>query len=808
MVESKALVCRELLGHREASSDKDFIALLDLDDDAKAALIRAIAKLCPSEATASTSFLNPSMNPSSFQGSSYSSSSIFSLLAGSYGPAISLTPQNSAETAAINMTFALASSSSDSGDLSPQLLSLVSSFRSQLEELRQLGKGGQGSVSLMRSKLDNRLIAVKRVLFRSKCPPWEPFEQKMEAAHSRMLREVRVLASLDFSPHVVKYYSSWIEPDWKKIATTFKHQRSQALLSATPVHQGKLLIDHDKNSSAIGDMEASASYEDDSGSSSSDKDDDNLDNSSSQVTKNSAFTFDRDGGSEAVAVSNEAMTMTKSKSCVILEEEGDRSQFSKDSSRSRSQSSEETISISVSVSAGKEAIVLAPNCNRNAVGMNEKVKRKPSSSSSSSEQSTIKWPYVLNIAMEPIIHGLTLDAWLKRRTERRKMSPLLLTAPNSSTSASFTINYQRDFCLGAVEKEIFRQIAVGLAHIHAANVLHRDLKPSNLFIIPSPPAEILVKLIDFGLSTLISSDSSTSYNSKSTATSSTQSFSSSSPPSPTSSPLSFDDSTLRPTPFPPSASSSSKSSSNSNHTIKIGTPSYAAPEQLRGKGRYGPSVDIYPLGLILLELCTPFGTAMERAMALGRARGSTPPDSNSNSNPALFTQLPPGMEEVLPLESTLIRKLLSQDPNLRPTSWELCETLSRIWGGPGGGPEGEGTTVSRVTIRSLDADHEGEAHEGSVSSTRGGSEGFEERGGKMLDGYSTTASLSFQSSSENRVPQHCIVEEHEDESEEQQQSQEGSVLYKGEWICAREMLSLLISRDEEIERLRSRLALQ
>ena len=40
----------------------------------------------------------------------------------------------------------------------------------------------------------------------------------------------------------------------------------------------------------------------------------------------------------------------------------------------------------------------------------------------------------------------------------------------------------------------------------------------------------------------------------------------------------------------------------------VGTASYSAPEQLGASGRYGMAVDIFPLGLILMELCCTFAT--------------------------------------------------------------------------------------------------------------------------------------------------------------------------------------------------------
>jgi serine/threonine protein kinase len=46
---------------------------------------------------------------------------------------------------------------------------------------------------------------------------------------------------------------------------------------------------------------------------------------------------------------------------------------------------------------------------------------------------------------------------------------------------------------------LVRQIARGLEVAHAEGVLHRDLKPANVFLVETPGAEPLVKLLDFGL---------------------------------------------------------------------------------------------------------------------------------------------------------------------------------------------------------------------------------------------------------------------------------------------------------------------
>jgi serine/threonine protein kinase len=52
------------------------------------------------------------------------------------------------------------------------------------------------------------------------------------------------------------------------------------------------------------------------------------------------------------------------------------------------------------------------------------------------------------------------------------------------------------------------QIARGLAKAHAAGVIHRDLKPANVFLTARDNGQLLVKLLDFGVSKLLSDRSS------------------------------------------------------------------------------------------------------------------------------------------------------------------------------------------------------------------------------------------------------------------------------------------------------------
>lgn len=54
---------------------------------------------------------------------------------------------------------------------------------------------------------------------------------------------------------------------------------------------------------------------------------------------------------------------------------------------------------------------------------------------------------------------------------------------------------------------LFRQIAEGLQHAHAHDIVHRDLKPENVMLLTADDGKVNVKVLDFGLSKLLSPDS-------------------------------------------------------------------------------------------------------------------------------------------------------------------------------------------------------------------------------------------------------------------------------------------------------------
>ena len=134
---------------------------------------------------------------------------------------------------------------------------------------------------------------------------------------------------------------------------------------------------------------------------------------------------------------------------------------------------------------------------------------------------------------------------------------------------------------GSEAARIGAQVAAALSYVHAQGVIHRDVKPGNVLI----GADGQVKLADFGIARLIGD-------------------------------------TVR----------------NTLTGQAIGTPAYLAPEQVRGQ-EITPAVDVYSLGLVLLEALTGEraypGPPVEAAMARLSSRPSIPAD------------LPPGWRSLL-----------------------------------------------------------------------------------------------------------------------------------------------------------------
>ncbi len=165
----------------------------------------------------------------------------------------------------------------------------------------------------------------------------------------------------------------------------------------------------------------------------------------------------------------------------------------------------------------------------------------------------------------------------------------------------------------------FRQIATAIHHIHNKGWIHRDMKPANVFLDENDNA----KVGDFGLAVEIKSTEEDSLDSQvSHGTSAT-------------------------------------------HTENVGTRQYLSIEQ--ESGCYSEKVDIYSMGLILLELCCNFSTGHEKSDAFDEIR-------RNHRLPDCFDRAKHADE------AQLILAMTEREPDARPSAAEiLASPALKAW---------------------------------------------------------------------------------------------------------------------------------
>jgi serine/threonine-protein kinase len=92
-------------------------------------------------------------------------------------------------------------------------------------------------------------------------------------------------------------------------------------------------------------------------------------------------------------------------------------------------------------------------------------------------------------------------------------------------------------------------IARGLAAAHAVGAVHRDLKPANIFLHRAPDGETVVKVLDFGVSKLLTEESTATMTG-----------------------------------------------------VAVGSPAYMSPEQARGEKNLDARSDLWALGVVVFEM--------------------------------------------------------------------------------------------------------------------------------------------------------------------------------------------------------------
>ena len=177
----------------------------------------------------------------------------------------------------------------------------------------------------------------------------------------------------------------------------------------------------------------------------------------------------------------------------------------------------------------------------------------------------------------------------------------------------------------------FKQIIEGIKHVHRQGIIHRDLKPANVFI----TGYGAIKIGDFGLARAIDKKESKRLNTMATVIADI---------SRKSTHIRKNKSVLR-------------SKERSEMSQKVGTPLYLSPEQANGIS-YDEKVDIFSIGLILLELCYKFATNHEKIMGFADLRrGNIPQEVCDN----------------MKYEAAILRKLTQEDPKLRPSAREITK---------------------------------------------------------------------------------------------------------------------------------------
>jgi serine/threonine-protein kinase len=168
---------------------------------------------------------------------------------------------------------------------------------------------------------------------------------------------------------------------------------------------------------------------------------------------------------------------------------------------------------------------------------------------------------------------------------------------------------------------IGRQIAHVMTATHARGIIHRDLKPDNIFLVEEPdlPFRLRVKVLDFGIAKLTSTEGDPNLKTRSSAL--------------------------------------------------IGTPTYMSPEQCRGAGFVDLRTDIYALGCILFQM------AVGRPPFIGEGPGDVmgahmrdPAPEPSSVNPLLPERF-----------DRLVLRALAKDPNQRyPTMVDFVREMDAL----------------------------------------------------------------------------------------------------------------------------------
>lgn len=238
------------------------------------------------------------------------------------------------------------------------------------------------------------------------------------------------------------------------------------------------------------------------------------------------------------------------------------------------------------------------------------------------------------VALKVLPDGVTHDESARRHFRQEALTLARLNHSNIETLYSFESDGDKDFLvmeyirgvtlasklvagpLGEPELiEYATQLASALEAAHKEGVIHRDLKPSNILITPGGQ----LKMLDFGLARLLTSDW--------------------------------------------------QSTTASDRTGISGTLPYVAPEDLSGAHTVDARSDLYSCGVVMYEMATALRPYTGDSVAsLLRAILETEPVPLRSANPAISPEL-----------DAIIRKAMDKNPALRyQSARELRVDLQRL----------------------------------------------------------------------------------------------------------------------------------
>mmetsp|Transcript_22623 Transcript_22623/g.26227 ORF Transcript_22623/g.26227 Transcript_22623/m.26227 type:complete len:1631 (-) Transcript_22623:17-4909(-) len=520
-----------------------------------------------------------------------------------------------------------------------------SRYRSEFNELSRLGKGGFGTVFKCTNALDGREYAVKKVIIKSFFDSNGQLRKEYSAKLQRVLREVKILALLDH-PNIVRYYTAWLEVENDARNLDHKSVKCEKQGNLTHGYSSDLLAGmNDFTTSGLGSTIIPESVSPDRGSSyfqpesptyqkqrlerlgkdnplnwnttplfSDDEFSDpkptrsvvkQQSSSSLGSLDGTGFTWDRSGS----CVSPKATA--KSRKSPIKKEslhtiDQSRRDFCSSFSSSRNSSSS-SASSSSSSSTLSSASSLPPS------EMENRSKHETDDEKWESSHTDIKSQKSKLEIMKR--HILYIQMQLSKKTLLDYFETRKETLSVDGIDIPFSLR-------------MFGHIARGVMHVHEKGLIHRDLKPSNCFMDDSE----VIKIGDFGLSRETGSQQDE-----------------------------IEDLDVQ-------GRMSSDLPSCDDNTAGVGTSSYASPEQMNGKD-YGPSSDVYSLGIILFELCYTIHTGMERMQVFKGIKERIFPDDWHST-----------VKQQFPSVHELLMSMLSHNPNERPTAAEVASRIQSLLG--------------------------------------------------------------------------------------------------------------------------------